>query len=138
MALNVKLIQEYALKEYKDFLKKIEKEKRNKQALSYFENYSFRRYLVDNDPYAFDCGMTLPFCCSVDEVTFLYKYDLVKYILHSLALEPSPKYIIHISDKDQKQYQHYLDLGFEVTKHYMGNHKKMLTWLELDLTKYTF
>lgn len=137
MALNVKLIQKYALKEYKEFLKKIEEENHNQYALSYFKNYSFRKYLAD-DPYTCDDGMTLPFCCSVDEVTFLYKYDLVKYILHSLAIEQGPKYIIHISDKNQKQYQHYLDLGFEVTKHYMGNHKKMLTWLELDLTKYTF
>lgn len=132
MALNVKLIQEYALKEYKEFLRYL------KEECDDSKYYSFRRYLVDNDPYAFDCGMTLPFCCSVDEVTFLYKYDLVKYILRSLALEHGPKYIIHISDQNQKQYQHYLDLGFEVTKHYMGNHKKMLTWLELDLTKYTF
>lgn len=137
MALNVKLIQKYALNEYKNFLKKIEEENHNQHALSYFKNYSFRKYLAD-DPYTCDDGMTLPFCCSVDEVTFLYKDDLVKYILHSLALEHGPKYIIHISDQNQKQYQHYLDLGFEVTKHYMGNHKKMLTWLELDLTKYTF
>lgn len=132
MALNVKLIQEYALKVYKEYLKYIKDEELNP------EGYSFRRYLADNDPYAFDYGMALPFCCSVHEVTFQHKDDIVKYILRSLAIEQGPKYIIHISDKDQKQYQHYLDLGFEVTKHYMGNHKKMLTWLELDLTKYTF
>lgn len=132
MALNVKLIQEYALKVYKEYLKYIKDEELNPEV------YSFRRYLADNDPYAFDYGMALPFCCSVHEVTFQHKDDIVKYILRSLAIEQGPKYIIHISDKDQKQYQHYLDLGFEVTKHYMGNHKKMLTWLELDLTKYTF
>lgn len=131
MALNVKLIQEYALKVYKEYLKYIKDEELNP------EGYSFKRY-IGNDYEIHYNGSSLPFCCSVDEVTFLYKYDLVKYILYSLALEYGPKYIIHISDKDQKQYQHYLDLGFEVTKHYMGNHKKMLTWLELDLTKYTF
>lgn len=131
MALNVKLIQEYALKVYKEYLKYIKDKELNP------EGYSFKGY-ISNDYKIHYNGSSLPFCCSVDEVTFLYKYDLVKYILYSLALEYGPKYIIHISDKDQKQYQHYLDLGFKVTKHYMGNHEKMLTWLELDLTKYTF
>ena len=131
MALNVKLIQEYALKVYRDFLKYVKEECDDPKY------YSFRKYITD-DYDIWDSGSALPFCCSVDEVSFLQKNELIYYILYALALEPGPKYIIHISDKNQKQYQHYLDLGFEVTKHYMGNHKKMLTWLELDLTKYTF
>lgn len=131
MALNVKLIQEYALKVYKEYLKYIKDEELNP------EGYSFKRYIGNDYEIPYN-GSSLPFCCSVDEVSYLNKNDLMCYVLYALALEYGPKYIIHISDKDQEQYQHYLDLGFEVTKHYMGNHKKMLTWLELDLTKYTF
>lgn len=131
MALNVKLIQEYALKVYKEYLKYIKDEELNP------EGYSFKRYIGSDYDIHYN-GSSLPFCCSVDEVSYINKNDLTYYVLYALALEYGPKYIIHISDKNQKQYQHYLDLGFEVTKHYMGNHKKMLTWLELDLTKYTF
>lgn len=131
MALNVKLIQKYALKVYKEYLKYVKEEGDDPKY------YSFRKYITYYYD-IWDSGSTLPFCCSVDEVSYLNKNDLMNYVLASLASEPGPKYIIHISDKNQKQYKHYLDLGFEVTKHYMGNHKKMLTWLELDLTKYTF
>jgi hypothetical protein len=133
MALNVKKLQKYAKPIIKEFYESEycnDNYWANKPLQARFEY--FMRERVNN------CCISeaLPFCCAVREITHTkYEYYLYKEIIDSIA--HGDKVLIHISDKPEQDYKMFLDAGFEVKKKFMGNHKKMLTWLELDLTGYT-
>ncbi len=138
MALNVEKLQKYAEPVIKEFY---ESEYSKTDYSNYWSNKPLQErfeYFMGEDRLYRQCiSEVLPFCCAVREITHtkreneLYE-ELIDSIVHG------DKMLIHISDKPEKDYKIFLDAGFEVKKKFMGNHKKMLTWLELDLTGYTF